>query len=201
MRAQALTTLADVVECDADELARLDADDNGSLLREMRRDVDMAVFYLRYYAGLVLQLHGETVPSEPGTLTYSLRQPFGVVGRLIPFNHPLMFAPSKIAAPLVAGNTVVIKPTEHTTLSALASASSSPTSSRPACSTSSPARARARATRSSRTPTFAASPSRGPPRRGAHPGRAAEVAVKTSPSSSAARTRWSSSPMPTSTRP
>lgn len=119
VRSQALTTLADVIERHADELARLDADDNGSLLREMRRDVDMAVFYLRYYAGLVLQLHGDTVPSEPGTLTYSLRRPYGVVGRLIPFNHPLMFAASKIAAPLAAGNAVVIKPSEHTSLSAL----------------------------------------------------------------------------------
>ncbi|TDQ62377.1 acyl-CoA reductase-like NAD-dependent aldehyde dehydrogenase [Actinomycetospora succinea] len=118
-RSALLTTLADVVAAHADELARLDADDNGSLYREMRRDVDMAVFYLRYYAGLTLQLHGDTVPSEPGTLTYSVRRPYGVVGRLIPFNHPLMFAASKIAAPLAAGNTVVIKPSEHTSLSAL----------------------------------------------------------------------------------
>ncbi|GLZ49041.1 aldehyde dehydrogenase [Actinomycetospora sp. NBRC 106375] len=118
-RSAVLTALADVVAAHADEFARIDADDNGSLLREMRRDVDMAVFYLRYYAGLTLQMHGDTVPSEPGTLTYSVRRPYGVVGRLIPFNHPLMFAASKIAAPIAAGNAVVIKPSEYTSLSAL----------------------------------------------------------------------------------
>jgi acyl-CoA reductase-like NAD-dependent aldehyde dehydrogenase len=118
-RSGALTALADLVEAHADELGRLDADDNGSLLAEMRRDVGTAAFYLRYFAGLVLQLRGDTVPSGPGTLTYSLRRPFGVVGRIIPFNHPLMFAASKIAAPIAAGNTVVIKPSEHTSLSAL----------------------------------------------------------------------------------
>ena len=54
-----------------------------------------------------------------GRLNYTLRQPFGVVGRIVPFNHPLMFAASKIAAPLIAGNTVVLKPSEHTSMSAL----------------------------------------------------------------------------------
>ena len=63
-------------------------------------------------------------------INYTLRQPFGVVGRIIPFNHPLMFARRKMAAPLIAGNTVVLKPSEHTSLSALASPSSAPTSSR-----------------------------------------------------------------------
>jgi betaine-aldehyde dehydrogenase len=93
--------------------------DNGSPIREMRNDAHLAVMQMRYFAGLALQLRGETIPTGHGRLNYTLREPFGVVGRIIPFNHPLMFAAGKLAAPLVAGNTVVLKPSEHTSLSAL----------------------------------------------------------------------------------
>lgn len=119
-RAACLLRLADAVEADGERLARIDAIDNGSPLREMRRDVAIATAQLRYFAGLALRVRGETIPSSWERLNYTLRQPFGVVGRIIPFNHPLMFAAAKIAAPLVAGNTVVLKPSEHTSLSALA---------------------------------------------------------------------------------
>jgi len=118
-RALALRTLADVVDAHADELAALDVMDNGSPIKEMRKDVPIATAQLRYFAGLVLQLRGETIPTGPGRLNYTLRQPFGVVARIIPFNHPLMFAAGKIAAPLAAGNAVIMKPSEHTSLSAL----------------------------------------------------------------------------------
>jgi acyl-CoA reductase-like NAD-dependent aldehyde dehydrogenase len=64
-------------------------------------------------------LRGDTVPGEPGRLNYTLMQPFGVVGRIFPFNHPLMFAAGKSVAPLIAGNTLVIKPSEHTSTSTL----------------------------------------------------------------------------------
>lgn len=118
-RAILVGRLAAAIEAHAEELAELDATDNGSLLREMRGDVAAASAILRYFAGLALQLRGETLPSGSGAVTYSQRVPFGVVGRIVPFNHPLMFAAGKIAAPLVAGNTVVLKPSEHTSLSAL----------------------------------------------------------------------------------
>jgi betaine-aldehyde dehydrogenase len=118
-RAALVEELATAIAEHAEELARLDATDNGSLLAEMRRDVTTAVAAMRYFAGLALHLRGDTVPSGGGRLTYSVRIPYGVVGRIIPFNHPLMFAASKIAAPLIAGNTVVLKPSEHTSLSAL----------------------------------------------------------------------------------
>ena len=118
-RAALVGALASAIAEHADELARIDATDNGSLLSEMRGDVTAAVAALRYFAGLALQLRGATLPSGNGRLTYSVRVPYGVVGRIVPFNHPLMFAASKIAAPLVAGNTVVLKPSEHTSLSAL----------------------------------------------------------------------------------
>jgi acyl-CoA reductase-like NAD-dependent aldehyde dehydrogenase len=103
----------------AEELAMLDVVDNGSPIREMRNDARAAAASLRYFAGLALQLRGETIPGDANRLDYTLMQPFGVVGRIVPFNHPLMFAAGKIAAPLVAGNTVVLKPSEHTSTSAL----------------------------------------------------------------------------------
>lgn len=118
-RGKALRDLADLIEEHGDELAALDVMDNGSPIKEMRKDVDIAAAQLRYFAGLVSQVRGETIPTGDGRLNYTLRQPYGVVGRIVPFNHPLMFAAGKIAAPLAAGNTVIMKPSEHTSLSAL----------------------------------------------------------------------------------
>jgi acyl-CoA reductase-like NAD-dependent aldehyde dehydrogenase len=118
-RAAHLDRLADLIAAHADELALLDVRDNGSPIREMRNDAHIAVAQLRYFAGIALEARGETVDTGPDRLNYTLRQPFGVVGRIIPFNHPLMFAATKIAAPLAAGNTVIVKPSEHTSLSAL----------------------------------------------------------------------------------
>lgn len=118
-RGKALRDLADLIEEHGDELAVLDVMDNGSPIKEMRKDVDIAAAQLRYFAGLVSQVRGETIPTGDGRLNYTLRQPYGVVGRIVPFNHPLMFAAGKIAAPLAAGNTVIMKPSEHTSLSSL----------------------------------------------------------------------------------
>ena len=118
-RAAAVRKLADLIEEHAEELALLDVRENGSPIREMRKDAFAAASQLRYFAGLALELRGDTIPTTPDRLNYTLHQPFGVVGRIIPFNHPLMFAGGKIAAPLIAGNTVVIKPSEHTSLSAI----------------------------------------------------------------------------------
>jgi acyl-CoA reductase-like NAD-dependent aldehyde dehydrogenase len=118
-RAGALNALADLVDAHADELTMLDVVDNGSPITEMRNDARVGAAQLRYFAGLVLQARGETVPTSHGRLNYTLRQPFGVVARIVPFNHPLMFAAAKMAAPLAAGNVVIVKPSEHTSLSAL----------------------------------------------------------------------------------
>ena len=118
-RAAAVSRLADAVEAHGDELALLDTWDNGTPIREMRNDVRFAAAQMRYFAGLALQLRGETIPTPDGSLDFTVHEPFGVVGRIIPFNHPLLFAAARIAAPLVAGNTVVLKPSEQTSLSAL----------------------------------------------------------------------------------
>jgi acyl-CoA reductase-like NAD-dependent aldehyde dehydrogenase len=118
-RAVALNAVADIIDQNRDELAALDVADTGSPIREMRRDADMAVTELRSYAGLVLEARGRTINGAYDRLNYTLLQPFGPVARIIPFNHPLMFAAATIAAPLAAGNTVIVKPSEHTSLSAL----------------------------------------------------------------------------------
>lgn len=118
-RAALVNRIAATVEQHAEELALLDVRDNGSPIREMRNDSRIAAAQLRYFAGLALQVRGETIPGEADRLDYTLRQPYGVVGRIVPFNHPLMFAASRLASPLIAGNTVVMKPSEHTSLSAL----------------------------------------------------------------------------------
>jgi len=119
-RAAQLLALADRVESDRERLLRLDVRDNGSPIREMALDLDIGTKHLRYFAGIVLQLRGETIETGYDRLNYTLRQPFGVVAQIIPFNHPLMFALKTIGAPLAAGNTVIVKPSEHTSLSAIA---------------------------------------------------------------------------------
>jgi betaine-aldehyde dehydrogenase len=118
-RAAMLRRLAAAIVAHADELAMLDVTDNGSPIREMRADAHAAAANLQYFAGLGLEQRGETIPGDFDRLDYTLRQPYGVVGRIIPFNHPFMFAGGRVAAPLIAGNSVVIKPSEHTSISAL----------------------------------------------------------------------------------
>lgn len=118
-RARMLFELADSLVAAKEEFALLDATDNGSPIRDLRVDVDIGAAELRYFAGLALQVRGETIPTGHERVNYTLREPFGVVGRIVPFNHPLLFAAMKIGAPLVTGNTVVLKPSEHTSLSTL----------------------------------------------------------------------------------
>ncbi|HET6185395.1 MAG TPA: aldehyde dehydrogenase family protein, partial [Trebonia sp.] len=119
-RAERVLRLAQHLLDHGDELAMLDVRDNGSPIREMLGDISLAVSWIRHFAGMALHIRGETMQTGHDRVNYTLRAPYGVVGRIIPFNHPLMFATSKIAAPLIAGNTVVLKPSEDTSLSALA---------------------------------------------------------------------------------
>src|SRR5579859_4120840 len=111
--------LARVLEEHADELALLDAIDGGHPVTAMHLDVAMAADTLRLFAGLAIELKGATIPATAENLHLTVREPWGVVGRIIPFNHPIMFAAAKIAAPLVAGNAVILKPPETAPLSAL----------------------------------------------------------------------------------
>lgn len=118
-RAELVRELADVIERHIDDLALLDAIDGGAQIRVMAGDVRAAAAIARYFAGLALEIKGQSVPATPNGVHFTSRMPWGVVAKIIPFNHPIMFAVRNIAAPLVAGNCVILKPSEITPLSAL----------------------------------------------------------------------------------
>jgi phenylacetaldehyde dehydrogenase len=121
-RSKLIWKLADLLESHADEIAQLEALDNGKPIRDAR-NVDLPGSYeiLRYMAGWATKINGETITvSAPGSWhAYTLREPIGVVGQIIPWNFPLMMAAWKIAPALAAGCTIVLKPAEQTPLSAL----------------------------------------------------------------------------------
>ncbi len=117
-RAALVQELAERVAEHADDLAMLDSLDTGNPLTAMRADLIKGVRSLTDAAGLALQIKGEVFPL-PG-LHYTQREPWGVVGRMITFNHPAMFACARLGAALVAGNTVVLKPSELAPLATLA---------------------------------------------------------------------------------
>jgi betaine-aldehyde dehydrogenase len=119
VRARILREAATLIRANALDLALLDAADCGNPVKAMVFDAEIAATQLEYFAGLVLEIKGETIPTGNGSLNYTRREPLGVVARIFPFNHPFMFAAGKIAAPLAAGNTVVIKPPEQASLSTL----------------------------------------------------------------------------------
>jgi acyl-CoA reductase-like NAD-dependent aldehyde dehydrogenase len=116
-RAQLVYALADVVSENSEELAFLDAVDTGSPISNARFDARNSVQQMRMFANLALEMKGQTIPASAG-LHYTIRQPVGVVAKIFPFNHPLLFG-CRVAAPLVAGNTCVIKPPEAAPLSML----------------------------------------------------------------------------------
>ena len=118
-RARRLYQLADRLEADADRLALIDVVDNGSTLRRMRADIDTGVNLMRTYAGLIPTINGRTIPIDSSTVNYTVREPYGVAAVIVPFNHPFMFAAQVIGAALAAGNTLVLKPSELTSLSTL----------------------------------------------------------------------------------
>lgn len=119
-RGRILWQLADLVESNIDELAEIETLDNGKPVFESRYvDMPMVVDVLRYYAGLATKIHGETLNTVEGAFTYTLREPVGVVGLIIPWNFPLLLASWKLGPALACGNTVVLKPAEQTSLSTL----------------------------------------------------------------------------------
>ncbi|SPA55712.1 aldehyde dehydrogenase family protein [Cupriavidus taiwanensis] len=119
-RGRLLLRLADAIEANAEELARLESLDTGHPIRDSRAlDVPRTAACFRYFGGMADKLEGTVVPVEPGFLNYVQRAPIGVVGQIVPWNFPLMFTSWKMGPALAAGNTVVIKPSELTPLSSL----------------------------------------------------------------------------------
>jgi len=119
-RGRLLLKLADAIEQHADELARLESLDTGHPMRDTTRlDVPRTAVTFRYFGGMADKVEGAVIPVEQGFLNYTLRQPVGVVGQIVPWNFPLMFTSWKMAPALAAGNCVVMKPAELTPLSSL----------------------------------------------------------------------------------
>ncbi|MFI4932645.1 MAG: aldehyde dehydrogenase family protein, partial [Burkholderiales bacterium] len=119
-RGRILLKLADLIEANAEELARLESLDTGHPLRDSRTlDVPRTAGCYRYFGGMADKFQGETIPVEAGFLNYTLREPVGVVGQVVPWNFPLMFTSWKMAPALAAGNTIVMKPAEVTPLTSL----------------------------------------------------------------------------------
>ncbi|MBL8330229.1 MAG: aldehyde dehydrogenase family protein [Rubrivivax sp.] len=119
-RGRILLKLADLIETHAEELARLESLDTGHPLKDSRAlDVPRTAACFRYFGGMADKFQGETIPVEAGFLNYTLREPVGVVGQVVPWNFPLMFTSWKMAPALAAGNTIVMKPAEITPLSSL----------------------------------------------------------------------------------
>jgi aldehyde dehydrogenase (NAD+) len=119
-RGRLLWKLADLVEKNLEELAELETLDNGKPIFESRYvDMPMVVDVLRYFAGLATKIHGETVNTSESAFTYTLREPVGVVGLIVPWNFPLLLASWKVGPALSCGNTLILKPAEQTPLSTL----------------------------------------------------------------------------------
>src|SRR5450755_809168 len=115
-----LLRLADLIEANTEELARLESLDTGHPLRDSRAlDVPRTAACFRYFGGMADKFQGDVVPVEAGFLSYMTREPVGIVGQVVPWNFPLMFTAWKMAPALAAGNCVVMKPAEITPLSSL----------------------------------------------------------------------------------
>ena len=116
-RAAKLRSLAAGIRTRGSEILELEARDTGNTIGKLTADIQIAAGYLEYFAGLGSEIKGETVPATAQGLHFTLREPYGVVARIVPFNHPFMFAAAHLAAPLMAGNTVVVKTPETSPLS------------------------------------------------------------------------------------
>ncbi len=114
-----LSRIADRLEEEAEDLALLETMENGKPLAQARMDVGEAIRNYRYYAGVADKVEGVTIPERDGLFDYTIREPYGVVGSIIPWNWPPMHTADFTAAPLALGNTVIVKPAPETPLTTL----------------------------------------------------------------------------------
>src|SRR5262245_52886998 len=120
-RGRLLWQIGDAMMERADEIARLETLHNGKPIFESRQiEVPAAAECFQYYAGWADKIQGETIPVKGSYLTYTLREPVGVIAAIVPWNFPLLLTAWKVAPALACGNTVVIKPASQTPLTALA---------------------------------------------------------------------------------
>ena len=119
-RGRLLQKIADAVEARVEELARIIAEETGNAIRtQARPEAKNSADIMRYFGGLAIELKGETIPLGEQVLSYTRREPIGVVGAIIPWNAPVLLATLKIAPALCAGNTLVLKAAEDAPLGVL----------------------------------------------------------------------------------
>ncbi len=119
-RGRLLAKISKAVEAQADMLAALEARDVGKPLKQARSDVTALARYLEFYAGAADKLHGQTIPFLADYTVYTLREPHGVTGHIIPWNYPMQIMGRSVSAALACGNAAVVKPAEEASLTALA---------------------------------------------------------------------------------
>lgn len=119
-RGRALARLGRMVEARAEELARLEARDVGKPLSQARADALALARYLEFYGGAADKVTGETIPYLPGYTVFTLREPHGVTGHIVPWNYPMQIIGRSVGAALAMGNACVLKPAEQASLTALA---------------------------------------------------------------------------------
>jgi acyl-CoA reductase-like NAD-dependent aldehyde dehydrogenase len=119
-RGHLLRKVGDLLKVHAEDLANFESLDNGKLIREMRGQLTYLPEFFYYYAGLADKIHGETLPIDKEDMfVFTSREPIGVVAAITPWNSPLYLTFLKLAPALIAGNTIVIKPSEYTSASLL----------------------------------------------------------------------------------
>ncbi len=118
-RGRLLLQVAEKIRARGDELARMETLDNGKAIRETRAQVNASADYFEYYGGWADKLEGHVIPVRGRFHTYTVLEPIGVCGQIIPWNSPLPQAAQKLAPALAAGCTMILKPAEHTPVTAL----------------------------------------------------------------------------------
>lgn len=118
-RGQHLNAMADAIEDRKDEIVLVESHDNGKTPFEATLDIGMVIDTFRYYAGWADKIQGDEVPVPGNRLNYTVREPLGVTGHVIPWNYPFQLAGRSLAPALACGNTAVLKPSSVTPLSAL----------------------------------------------------------------------------------
>ena len=120
-RGELLRRLAELIAAEADRLAEIETTDNGKLIAEMRAQLKYIPQWFHYFGGLADKIEGRVIPiDKPGVFNFTREEPLGVVAAITPWNSPLLLATWKLAPALAAGNTVVWKPSEFSSVSALA---------------------------------------------------------------------------------
>jgi acyl-CoA reductase-like NAD-dependent aldehyde dehydrogenase len=118
-RAACFARFGELLQERREEMAMLDAIDSGNPVKAMRIDIDICMPYIEGWPAVARSLRGDVIPASPGNLHYTSYAPYGVVGRITAFNHPVMFAATRPLPALIAGNSIVIKPAPQTSLSTL----------------------------------------------------------------------------------